>query len=151
MNREESIFSKFLKAHGLKLDKSRLAVFRAFQKARNHFSAEEILDAVRGSSVRVGIATVWRTLRLIQKAGLAEEHYFGKAGVRYEKKRAPESHGHIVCDDCGRTAEFDISKFLPLINDTMKSKGFSFDGYELSLFGSCRRCCRDESEKNKTK
>ena len=148
MNRDEKIFRNFLETHGLRAGKKVRAILGAVREMTTHFRAEDILDSLDGHPARIGIATVWRTLRLMQKAGLVEEHYFGKAGLHYEKKRAPASHGHIVCENCGRTAEFDLAKFLPLLNETVKSQGFSFDGYELSLFGSCHKCSQKESEKN---
>jgi Fur family ferric uptake transcriptional regulator len=140
MSREMEIFVKYLNAKGLKATERRRAVFNAFQSFDGHVSAEELFEAVRDSGIKIGIASVWRTLRLIQKAGLAEEHYFGKSGIRYEKRKASDSHGHIVCNDCGRVEEFDLTRFLPLIDDITKSKGFNYDGFEISLTGTCRSC-----------
>ena len=125
------------------------AVFLAFQTIEGHVSAEEIFDIVHRDGFNIGIAAVWRTLRLIQKAGLAEEHYFGKAGMRYERKTAPESHGHIVCQQCGRAKEFDLAEVLPLIVKVGGRYGFAIDGYELSIFGVCRKC-RIDSEVGST-
>ena len=140
MERTEAIFNNFLKVNGLSMTDQRRAVFAAFHGAEGHVSAEEIYEIVKEAGFGVGIANVWRTLRLIQKAGLAEEHYFGNIGVRYEMKKAPESHGHIVCQECGRAEEFDLAKILPLIGDIAAQYKYRVDGYELALFGLCHSC-----------
>lgn len=140
MDRTEQIFRDYLSRKGLQLTKERRAVFLAFLTFNGHASAEEIYDIVRQAGIKVGIAAVWRTMRLILKAGLAEEHYFGKSAIRYEQKKEPESHGHIVCHNCGRAEEFDLTEILPVINRIGSRHRHEVDGYELSIFGTCRSC-----------
>jgi len=127
MRKAEKIFREFLIRKGMQMNLKRLSIFRTFHASKGHVSAEEIYDSVRDDGLRIGIATVWRTLRLIHRAGLAEEHYFGKAGVRYEKKKTPEIHGHIVCGECGQAVEFEMDQYLPMINKIANHIGFSVD------------------------
>jgi len=140
MDRTEEIFKDYLTRNGLQMTIQRRAVFLAFQTIEGHVSAEEIFEIVNQAGINVGIAAVWRTLRLIKKAGLAEEHYFGKAGMRYERKKAPESHGHIICQECERAEEFDLTEILPLIHKVGGRHGLEVEGYELSIFGKCQTC-----------
>ncbi len=136
----EEIFTEYLKSAGLPLNDEHRIVFQVFRAAEGHISPEQVYDIVHEAGVKIGIAAVWRILRLIHRAGLAEEHYFGKSGVHYEKKKTPESHGHIVCNECGLTEEFHLSGFWPQINALAQSQEFDLDDYELSLFGRCRDC-----------
>jgi Fur family ferric uptake transcriptional regulator len=140
MDRTEEIFREFMKSAGLPLSDEHRIIFQVFRSAEGHISPEQVYDIVHEGGVKIGIASIWRTLRLIHRAGLAEEHYFGKAGVHYEKKKAPQSHGHIVCNECGLTEEFDLSGFWSRINALALSQDFDLDDYELSLFGRCGEC-----------
>lgn len=139
MSEPEKIFSNYLERNGLKLTEKRWAILRAFDDSTGHVSAEEIYNRVRNSGVKIGIAAVWRTMRLIQKAGLADEHFFGKAGIRYEK-RASGRHAHMVCTGCGSACDFDLGEILPVLKQHSRRFGFHMGSCELSLFGLCQSC-----------
>jgi Fur family ferric uptake transcriptional regulator len=141
MDKQEQLFKEYLSRNRLSLTEPRRVILRTFLSSDSHLSAEEIYDTVMdsGNGISVGIATVWRTMRLIKQAGLAEEHYFGDGVVRYEK-RSPKRHGHLVCADCGKVIEFDETGPGAMLRKIAAKHNFDLDSFEISVFGRCRGC-----------
>jgi Fur family ferric uptake transcriptional regulator len=139
MQKEEQIFADFLSRNGLRVTEQRLAIFRAFYTSDRHLSAEEIYDIVKRSKTGVGIATVWRNMKLIREAGLADEHQFRDGRIRYEK-RTPKDHGHMICIVCNRPVEFDTKEIVPILKTVSEANGFAIDEVKITIFGKCFLC-----------
>jgi Fur family ferric uptake transcriptional regulator len=145
MDKTEEIFAKYLTRNGLRMTEQRRAIFNAFIKTDRHLSAEEIYDIVKQAKVGVGIATVWRNMKLIREAGLAEEHHFRDGRVRYER-RTPANHGHMICTECGRPVEFDTTEITPFLERISEINSFKAEDYRISIFGKCFLCTREKGE-----
>jgi len=139
MKSAEATFIEFLSRNGLRMTGQRRAILDAFHRSQRHLSVEEIYDIVRQSGAGVGIATVWRNMKLILAAGLAEEHHFLDGRIRYEQ-RAPRAHGHMVCTSCGRPVEFDLGQVSPFLRQVAKANSFAVEDVKISLFGKCFLC-----------
>src|SRR5213596_4003102 len=86
-------FRRHLAEHNLPATQQRLAVAEAVFFAGEHLSAEEVGRRV-ARRVAVGTATIYRTLDLLVRAGLAKEHDFGEGFKRYEPLAAGRSEEH---------------------------------------------------------
>lgn len=150
LEQAETVFVNYLNQNGLRLTGQRRAIFRAFYQANRHLTAEEIYDLTRTVYRNVGMATVWRNMKLIKEAGLAEEHRFGDGLVRYER-RTPESHGHMICTDCGRPVEFDTAKIMSFLEDIAEVNYFHVDDYRVEIYGRCFLCRANETESSHDK
>src|SRR5665811_1994705 len=80
----EKVLEKHLAALGLKQTGQRRAILQTFIETRDHLSTEELYGLVKKRDSRVGIATVYRTLKLLTQCGLASEVQFNDGIVRYE-------------------------------------------------------------------
>src|SRR5207237_811896 len=98
-------FRRHLAEHNLPATPQRLAVAEAVFFAGEHLSAEEVGRRV-AKRVAVGTATIYRTLDLLVRAGLAKEHDFGEGFKRYEPLAAGQAHGHCICSSCGQARGF---------------------------------------------
>jgi Fur family ferric uptake transcriptional regulator len=132
-------FRRYLGDHNLPATQQRLAVAEAVFFAGEHLSAEEIGRRVakRGA---VGTATVYRTLDLLVRAGLAKEHDFGEGFKRYEPLAAGQVHEHCICSSCGRVTEFSNDRLERMIALLAEEVEFRPDHHRLEIYGVCRSC-----------
>ncbi len=135
-----SHFSRHIKSIGLKHTTQRDTILETFLETRDHLSTEQLLQLVRQRDARIGLTTVYRTLKLLQDCGLASEVAFHDGVVRYEHQHKRRSHHHMVCTRCGASAEF----FSPEVDKVEKEIGRRFH-YETArhtfqIYGLCESC-----------
>ena len=74
---EIEVLENYIAEHKLKITKQRRAILNAFLGCENHVSVEELYAIVSGQEPKIGLATIYRTLALLTKSGLALEIDFG--------------------------------------------------------------------------
>ena len=114
----------------------RRAVLEALAQS-DHPTAEELYRSLRGK--KVGLATVYRTLRLLGRLGLVRQVRVRDGRVRYEL--VGESHCHFVCLACGRVFDADSPEVRA---GGFRREGFVVTDSELCLFGYCASCSQKE-------
>ncbi len=135
-------FEKHLQENGLKLtEQRRLVVQKAFSMHR-HFTADELLEVARRADKRVSKATVYRTLLLMSKYKLLDEHDFGRGSTYYEQMVGYAHHDHLVCLRCGKIIEFQNDAIEQLQDQVVKEHRFLMLTHSLKLFGLCPECQR---------
>ncbi len=132
--------SRYLSGQGLKSTNQRGAILQVFVRAGRHVSAEELYGQVKKSHPGIGYATVYRTLKLLADAGLAEERRFEDGFTRYEYRATESHHDHLICTRCGAIIEFENSRIEELQNDVARRKGFQVQSHKLEIYGLCRDC-----------
>jgi Fur family ferric uptake transcriptional regulator len=132
----------YLKAKGLHESKVRDLVVDTFLAAREHVNLESILERVRRKNPGVGMATVYRTMRLLEEAGLAHARDFGSGATLYEVALGRPHHDHLVCEKCGLIVEFVSEKIEQLQDEVAGQHGFELRHHRHELFGLCERCRR---------
>ena len=128
----ENLLAKFrilLKDNGLKYTFQREALLRTLYN--------EIKKQYPG--INIGIATVYRSLNLLEDAGIATSISFGIQGKKYELAIKPH-HDHIICKKCGKIAEFEDQSIEKKQLTIAKEKGFSLTGHVMQLYGICSDC-----------
>ena len=108
----EHKFEMFLSRKKLRYTLQRKIILQIFMKIVGHVTSEELFLKVRSQDSSVGQVTVYRMLKLLCEAGLAEAVSFEDGLVRYEPVRE-QHHDHLVCERCGKKIEFtndDIEK-----------------------------------------
>ncbi|MQA88142.1 MAG: transcriptional repressor [Streptosporangiales bacterium] len=120
----------------LRLTPQRRAVLEALRASHDHPTAAELLSRVQQRSPGVGPATVYRTLGLLVRSGLAIEVNIGDGGgARYDGNTGP--HDHLVCTRCRRVV--DIVQPRPDLSG-VAGTGFAVTGYDLLVYGICPDC-----------
>ncbi len=126
---------------GLKLTKQRETICEAFFSKSGHRRAEEILLEARQVDSRVSLATVYRTLKLLQEYGLAEGHNFQDNQALFEPIFENHAHhDHLICTSCGLISEFMDSKIEQLQEKVATAHGFCISHHKMELYGLCQRC-----------
>lgn len=137
---ERAALAKYLDGMGLKHTKQRDVILVAFLDSQEHVSAEQLYQEVRQHTPSIGYTTVYRTLKLLVEAGLAQERRFDDGLTRYEIERS--HHDHLVCLKCGKIIEFKSE----LIEDTQDKiadqYGFKVIRHRHELYGHCSSCRR---------
>jgi len=119
---------------GLRMTEQRRVIARVLSDATDHPDAEELYRRASTVDPHISIATVYRTVKLFEDAGILERHDFRDGRSRYEE--IPESHhDHLIDVQSGRVVEFrneDIEKLQRLIAEEL---GFELVDHRLELYG----------------
>jgi Fur family ferric uptake transcriptional regulator len=132
----------FVRARGLKLTGQRQAVLDAFVETDGHVTLEEILAEARKKHPHLGLATVYRTMKLLEEAGFAERHGFEGGLARYERTEGRKHHDHMICRGCGLIHEFESEEIEALQSAVARSFEFVVAGHRHEIYGFCKTCAR---------
>lgn len=133
-------------AIGGKRSRSRAEVIEAFFRAETHVTIDELARAVRKRNRSVGVATVYRTVKLLARLDYAKELDFGDGLKRYESNLVGH-HDHLVCRECGEVSEFKEPRIETLQEQVAKRHGFFPTMHRLDIYGFCRKCAPGDQRK----
>lgn len=131
---------RYLLNSGLRYTRQREAILLEFLKAKGHISAAELYKRVSKKIDKIGFATVYRTLNVLKKCGLAEEKSFGEGISRFEKSVKKGHHDHFICDGCGIIIEFFSPEIEKLQEEISKQYNFQILRHDLDIHGLCENC-----------
>ena len=100
-------FHRYLREHHQPVTRQRDLVAQVVFRSEDHLSVDAIRRQLKHDGERVGTATVYRTLDLLVESGLVRAHQFGEGFKRYEPVAAQADHEHLICERCGKVAEFE--------------------------------------------
>lgn len=134
-------FKKLLKVNNLKYTTQRELILKIIYDNNGHFTPEDIYNLIKEHypSIKLGIATVYRTLTLLEDANIVSSISFGTQGKKYEFG-LKEHHDHLVCLECGGIEEFydeTIEKQQELI---AKQHNFKMTNHIMKITGICALC-----------
>ena len=130
-----------LRTRGTRAGSARAAVIDALAEQDCCASAQEIHDRLRAGGSRVGLASVYRTLDLLQRHDLVTRVDTGDGTARYEPHDPTgEHHHHLVCTVCGRVEAFEDAALERAIHDVGDRVDFRVTGHDVTLRGLCRDC-----------
>jgi Fur family ferric uptake transcriptional regulator len=136
---EKELFNQYLVKHGLKRSEQREAILDTFIRSERHLSVDDLLQLVQKRRPDVGRTTVYRTLKLLQAAGLASELAL-QGETRFEHDFNKAHHDHFICNTCGEIFEFSSSEIERIQDEAAAEIGFAISGHRHQIFGQCRRC-----------
>ena len=140
-------FKKLLKSNRLKYTKQRELIVEIIYNNHGHFTPEDIYNLIkeRYPEVKLGIATVYRTLTLLEDANIVSSISFGTKGKKYEFGLG-EHHDHLVCLECGGIEEF-IDEIIELQQELIAKKyNFQMTNHIMKITGICESCQVKKSE-----
>ena len=104
-------------------------------------TAREIADVARDEGSRIGLASIYRTLDLLDRTGLVQRFEVGEGSARYEPAYpSGEHHHHIVCDSCGNVVPFEDEGLEQAIERLAVRVEFSVNAHDVTLHGECPAC-----------
>jgi Fur family ferric uptake transcriptional regulator len=121
-------------AKGLKMTGQRRTIARVLSEARDHPDVEQVYRRAAALDPKISIATVYRTVRLLEEAKILERHDFGDGRARYEQATT-EHHDHLIDIENKRVIEFTNDEIEQLQRAVARKLGYELTGHRLELFG----------------
>lgn len=118
----------------MKMTEQRRVIARVISESTDHPDVEEVHKRSAKVDPKISIATVYRTVRLFEEAGIIEKHDFGDGRARYEEI-SEEHHDHLVDIKSGKIIEFVNAEIEKLQHKAAEELGFKLVGHKLELYG----------------
>jgi Fur family ferric uptake transcriptional regulator len=135
-----SVLKEALKDSGLRYTQQRQTVWDELCSTSDHRDAEDIYVTLVRNGLSVSRATVYRTIEVLVKKGLARKLDIGDGRSRYEMRQDNSHHDHMICVNCGRIEEFVDLRIEELQKDVAVRNSFILKTHKLQLYGLCRDC-----------
>lgn len=119
---------------GLRMTEQRRIIARVLSDATDHPDAEELYRRASAVDPHISIATVYRTVRLFEDAGILERHDFRDGRSRYEEV-SESHHDHLIDVQSGRVIEFRNEEIEKLQRRVAEELGFELIDHRLELYG----------------
>ena len=119
---------------GLKMTEQRRVIARVLSDASDHPDVEAVHRRATAIDPNISIATVYRTVRLFEEAGILAKHDFGDGRARYEET-PQEHHDHLIDIQSGRVVEFHNDEIEELQRRIAERAGYRLVGHRLELYG----------------
>jgi Fur family ferric uptake transcriptional regulator len=119
---------------GVRMTERRRVIARVLGKSEDHPDVEELLRRVARLDPRISQATVYRTMRIFEEAGLVARVDFGDGRARFELV-SKDHHDHLIDTTNGKVMEFRNDKIERLQEEVAREMGYRLVGHRLELYG----------------
>jgi Fur family ferric uptake transcriptional regulator len=139
-------FKTLLKNNTLKFTKQRELILKFLYENDGHFTPEDIYMLIKKEypDVNIGIATVYRTLTLLENEGIASSISFGAQGKKYELG-LKNHHDHLICTSCGEIIEFFDETIEAQQELIAKKFNFLMTDHTMKIIGLCEKCQKNKN------
>ena len=136
-----SDFKNLLKDNALKFTIQREVILQTLYKSDEHLTPESLHHLLQNNfpDLKIGIATVYRTLALLEDSDMVTSLSFGAQGKKYELG-AKEHHDHMICTSCGDITEFVDEEIENRQDAIAKELGFKISDHSMQIYGICKNC-----------
>ena len=119
---------------GLRITEQRRVIAKVLSESDDHPDVEMLHDRASKIDPKISIATVYRTVRLFEEAGILDRHDFGDGRARYEA--APEAHhDHLIDVESGKVVEFVDPELEALQKQIAEKLGYRLVDHRMELYG----------------
>lgn len=123
------------KIKGVRLTDQRRIIAKVMSDANDHPDVDELHKRVNKIDKKISIATVYRTVKLLEESGIVEKHDFKGGKARYEQS-PDEHHDHLIDINSGEIIEFVDKDIENLQNKVAQKLGYKLVDHKLELYGS---------------
>lgn len=140
-SRYASLAVDALRAAGLRITRPRRSVVELLERADRPLAAGAIHEALKRRRIAVDLASVYRSLAILERHGLVHRLTSVDGVVRCEPGfEASACHHHLVCDRCGAVKEVACDGQAELRAAVRQAHGFRVEGHRVELTGLCSAC-----------
>ncbi len=129
------LFVERCKEKKLKITPQRIAVYEVLLRSKEHPTVEEIYNQIKEKYPYVSMATVYRTVEILENIGLVKKVCYWGNSTRYDANL--EEHHHFICIKCGSIR--DVS-FNGNINIPREIDGYTINSVAVNMYGICPSC-----------
>lgn len=146
MDDQVAVFQEFLASRGLKLTTPRREILDAVFSLHEHFDAEQLHAVLRGLKLRISLATIYRTLPLLEEAGLIQLSLRSSSRDVFEHIYGHPRHIHWICSRCGRVQETPLGGFYHELLRESEGLKFKLEDLNIQVKGLCWKCHENENQ-----
>lgn len=134
-------FKQLLKDNSLKFTIQREVILEMLYNSDEHLTPEGLHHLIQEKhpDLNTGIATVYRTLSLLEDSEMVTSLSFGAQGKKYELG-AKDHHDHIICTKCGSISEFVDEEIESRQKKIAEELGFVMQEHSMQIYGICKTC-----------
>jgi len=140
LKEETELFYSYLRQNGLKKTYQKDLILETFLGTEGHLSVEDIYALVRKKDKKIGIVTVFRTLKSLTACGIAREITLGDGLTRFEHNYHHPYHHHIVCTECHKTIEYICPELERIQDEIIQKYHFKPIRHRFQTYGMCEDC-----------
>ncbi len=129
----EGIEARCIK-QGMRMTEQRRVIAQVLEQAHDHPDVEELYRRAAAVDDKISIATVYRTVRLFEEAGILERHDFRDGRSRYEQV-SEDHHDHLIDLQSGKVVEFTNEEIEKLQQEVARRLGYKLVDHRLELYG----------------
>ncbi len=129
------LFVEKCKEKKLKITPQRIAVYEVLLRSREHPTVEEIYNQIKEKYPYVSMATVYRTVEILENIGLVKKVCYWGNSTRYDANL--EEHHHFICLRCGIIRDVHLNGNLSLPEEI---DGFTVHSIAVNMYGLCPSC-----------
>lgn len=136
-----SDFKQLLKEKGLKYTNQREKILETLYYSQEHLTPEALYQLIKEKypELNAGIATVYRTLSMLEENDIVSSLSFGAQGKKYELG-AKDHHDHMICTECGKITEFVDDVIEAQQRKIAEKFGFKMQDHSMQIYGVCKKC-----------
>ena len=128
-----------LREHEYRLTPQRIALLRLLAASDGHPSASHLYDQIKDQFPTTSLATVYKTLNLLKEIDEVLELGFSDGDNRYDGNK-PYPHPHLICINCHKILDPEVSLAQNLIQEVAQSSGYQIISHRLDFYGLCPDC-----------
>ena len=139
-------YNDYLKTHGLKVTRGRVAILKILVKAHKSMEVESIFEECKNEGININLSTVYRALEIFEYKGIVERFTYREGIFSYKLKGS--GHKHLLeCSLCHKEVEVPcpMGQIEELVED---ETGFKLVEHNLIMRGICKECRNKKNEKN---
>lgn len=121
-------------AKGLRMTEQRRVIARVLEESADHPDVEELYARASARDAGISLATVYRTVKLFEEAGILDKLEFGDGRARYEDAER-DHHDHLIDINSGEVIEFMDPEIEQLQEKIAEKLGYRLKGHKLELYG----------------
>lgn len=144
MRSPESRLNEHIKESGLRPSSQRNAILSIMGNEKKHCTVEELHEIAKQSNSGIGIATIYRNIRLFCEAGIVREIHLINDVTRYEVITDNNHHDHLICVNCGAFVEIASDIIEKEQSRIARNNGFELTNHNLILYGICKECSKNK-------
>lgn len=127
-----------MRRHGLRVTPQRRIILQLLEERRGHPDATAIHRLAQERDPRISLATVYRTMKVLEDLGAIQRHLFEGGPARFENADT-DHHDHLIDIDTGKVIEFSSSRIEKLQEEIADRLGYEIVHHRLELYGRKKR------------
>lgn len=144
------VFEEYLDKVGLRQTRQRKIILDAVLSAPRHVDAETVAKEAKKIDNSIGLATVYRTLKMMTEAKILAERHFSDNRACFEFADEDVHHDHLICNQCGEIIEFFDEEIEKKQEEITKKLGFKLVSHKMELFADClNKTCERQNRETK--